>query len=75
MHLFYEKNSRKIYITIGYKHTKNSQIENLNSLNYNYQSLDSTCDKICFGNGRFYHFNYDGKLDLCYIFKRRYPGM
>ena len=43
---------------------KNSQIENLDSSKYNCQSLDSTCDKICVRNGRFFYFNDDCKLDL-----------
>ena len=38
-----------------------------------YSSKNSTCDKICVGNGGFFYFNDDGKLDIYYIFKRRYP--
>ena len=34
--------------------------------------MNSTCHKICVGNGRFFYFNNDGKLYLCYISKRRY---
>ena len=51
---------------------KSCHIENLDSSQYNCQSFDSTCDKSCVGNGRFFSQN-DGKLDLCYIMKRRYP--
>ena len=35
--------------------------------------MDSICDKICVGDGTFFYFSDDGKLDLCYILKRRYP--
>ena len=56
-----------------YDHTKNSQIENLDSSKYNCQPLDSTCDKICVGNGGFFYFNDDGKLYLCYKPKGIYP--
>ena len=33
----------------------------------------STCDIVCVGNGRFFYFNKDGKLDIHVILKRRYP--
>ena len=46
---------------------KNSQIENLDPLKYSCQSLDSICDQKCVGNGKFFYFNDDDKLDLCYI--------
>ena len=52
---------------------KNSHIENLDSSKYNFQPLDSNCDKICVGNGRFFYFNDYGELYLYYIFKIRYP--
>ena len=42
-------------------------------LNYNFQSLNSTSEKICMGNGRLFYFKDAGKLDLYYILKRRYP--
>ena len=29
--------------------------------------------KNCVENGRFFYFNNDGKLGLCYILKRIYP--
>ena len=63
----------KFILRLNINITKNSHIEDLDSLKYNCQSLDSTCDKICVGNGRFFYFNNDGKLDLCCILKRRYP--
>ena len=72
-YLFYETISCKIYITIKYNPTKKTQIENLDYSKYNCQSLDLTCDKICVGNGIFFNFNNDGKLDICYILKIRYP--
>ena len=50
---------------------KQSQIKKLDYSEYNCQSLDSTCDKICVGNGRFFYFNYYGKLDLYCMFKKR----
>ena len=34
--------------------------------------MDSTCDRICAGNVEIFFFNDDGKLDLCYISKRRH---
>ena len=40
---------------------------------YNGQSLVSSCDIVCVGNGRFFYFNEDGKLYLHVIAKRRYP--
>ena len=52
---------------------KYPQIENLDSLKDNGQSFDSACDKICVGNGRFFYFKNDGKLDLYYTIKRGYP--
>ena len=52
---------------------KNSPIENLDSSIYNSQSLVETCDIICVGNGRFFYFNEDGKLDIYVIVKIRYP--
>ena len=35
--------------------------------------FDSTCDKICVGNGRFFYFNDDCKLDIYYTLKRIHP--
>ena len=70
MKQFHAKFILRLNITIP----KHSHIENLNSLKYESQSLDSTCDKTCVGNGRFFYFNDDGKLDLCYILKRGYKN-
>ena len=39
----------------------------------NFQSFDATCDEICVGNGGFFYFKYDVKLDIYYLVKRRYP--
>ena len=64
---FHETFILRLNITIP----RNSQIETLDTSKYNFQSLDSTCDKICVGNGRFLYFNEDGKLDLHVIVKRR----
>ena len=52
---------------------KNSPIEKLDSSIYNGQSLVSTCDIFCVGNGIFLYFNKDSKLYLHVIVKRRYP--
>ena len=49
---------------IEYNHTKNAQIENLDSSKYNCQLLDSACDRICVRNIRFFSLNDDGKLDI-----------
>ena len=35
--------------------------------------MNSTCGKICLGNGRLFYFNDNGKLDLYYILKIIYP--
>ena len=35
--------------------------------------MDSTCDKLCVGNDRFFYFNDVGKLDIYYILKIIYP--
>ena len=51
---------------------KNSQIENLDSSKYNFQSFDSTFDKTFVGNGRLFYFYYEGRLYLYYMVKRRY---
>ena len=61
----------RINITIP----KNSLIENLYFSIYNSQSLVSTCDIICVGNGIFFYFKKDGKLDLHVILKIRYPAL
>ena len=50
-----------------------NQIENNNDLKYNYQSLNSSCEKICVGNGRLFYFGDDGIIDIYSIWKRRYP--
>ena len=34
--------------------------------------MDSTCDKFFVGNGGFFYFNDDGKLDLYIVLKRGY---
>ena len=36
--------------------TKNSHIENLDYSKDNCKSFDSTCDKICVGNGIYFRF-------------------
>ena len=45
-------------------------IDKLDSSIYNWQSLVSTCDVVCVGNGRFFYFNEDGKLDLNVLVKK-----
>ena len=47
-------------------------IDKLDSSIYNGQSLVSTCDVVCAGNGRFLYFNEDGKLDLRVLVKKRH---
>ena len=37
--------------------------------------FDSSCDKFCIRNGGFFYVKDDGKLDIYYIVKRRYPVM
>ena len=52
---------------------EDSPIEKLDSSIYNGQSLVSSCDVVCVGNGRFFYFKDDGKLDLHVLVKKRYP--
>ena len=52
---------------------KDSPIEKLDSSIYNGQSLVSTCDIVCDGNGIFFYFNEDGKLDINILVKKRHP--
>ena len=33
----------------------------------------SNCDVVCVGNGIFFYFNEDGKLDLHVLARKRYP--
>ena len=40
---------------------------------YNGQSLVSTCDVVCVGNGKILNFSQDGKLDLQVLVKNIYP--
>ena len=54
-------------------HTKTLSYWKLGFFKYNCQSLDSTCDKICVGNERFFYFRDYVKIDLYSRFKRRYP--
>ena len=49
---------------------KNAPIKKLDSSIHNGQSLVSTCDIVCVGNGRFFYFNENGKLDLHVIVKK-----
>ena len=51
---------------------KHSDNEKLDSSKNHCQSLDSTYDKICVGNGIFLYFKDDNKLDLYYMVKIRY---
>ena len=69
MKKFLETFKLPINITIP----KNSPIEKLDSSIYTSQSLVSTCDIICVGNGIFFYFNEYCKLDIYVIVKRRYP--
>ena len=68
-----EKLLETFIISINITMHEDSLIEKLDSSIYNGQSLVSTCDIVCVGNGRFFYFNEDGKLDLHVIVKRRYP--
>ena len=52
---------------------EDSHIEKLDSSIYNGQSLVSTCDVVCVGNGIFFYFNEDGKLNLNILVKKRCP--
>ena len=49
---------------------EDSPIEKLDSSIYNVQSLVSTCDIVCVGNGIFFYFNKDGKLDINVLLKK-----
>ena len=49
---------------------EDSPIDKSDSFVYNGQSLASTCDVVCVGNGRFFYFNDDGKLDLHILVKK-----
>ena len=49
---------------------EDSPIEKLDSSIYNGQSLVSTCDVVCVGNGILVYFNEDGKLDLNVLLKK-----
>ena len=69
MEQFLEAFTLKMNITIH----EDSPIENLYSSIYNGQSLVSTYYIVCVGNGRFFYFNEDGKLDINFIVKIRYP--
>ena len=51
---------------------KHSQLEKVDYSKKDCQLFDSTCAKICTGNGICFYFNDDGKLDLYYILKTRY---
>ena len=46
-----------------------SSIENLDYSIYNGQSLVSTCDVVCVGNGRFFYCKEDVKPDLHVLVK------
>ena len=35
--------------------------------------MDSTCDNICVGNGLFFYFNDDGKIDIYVLVKEEIP--
>ena len=52
---------------------EDSPIDKLGYPLYNGQSLVSTCDAVFFGNGRFFYFNEEGKLDLHVLVKNIYP--
>ena len=49
---------------------EDSPIEKLDSSIYNEQSLVSTCDVVCVGNGISFYFDEDGKLDLNVLLKK-----
>ena len=52
---------------------KDSPIDKLYSSLYYGQSLVSTCDVVCVGNGIFFYLNRDGKIDLHVLVKNIYP--
>ena len=49
---------------------KDSLVKILYYFIYKWQSLVSTCDVFCVGNGIFLYFNEDGKLDLHDLLKK-----
>ena len=64
---------RKSYLQFHTTTPKIDDIETIDYLKYNFQSLNSTGEKICVVNGVLFYFNDDGKVYLyCIIFKR-YP--
>ena len=60
-------------LQINIKMHEDSPIDKLDSSFYNGQSLVSTCDVFFVGNGTFFYFREDGKLDLHVLVKKRYP--
>ena len=66
-----EKLLERFILSISITMHEESPIGNLDSSMYNGQSLVSTCDIVCVGNGRFFYFNEDGKQDVHVIVKRR----
>ena len=54
-------------LTININMHEGSPIEKLDSSIYNGKSLISTFDVVCVGNGIFFYFNKDGKLDFPYV--------
>ena len=49
---------------------EDSPIDKLYYSLYNGKQLVSTCDVVCVGNGIFFYFNKDGKLDLHILVKK-----
>ena len=70
MEQFLETFILPINITV---HEDSPIIGKLNSSIYNGQSLVSTSDVVCVGNGRFFYLNKDGKLDLHVLVGKKTP--
>ena len=73
IHILMEQLIETFILRINITIHEYSPIDKLDYSVYNGQSLVPTCDIVCVGNGRFFYFNEDGKLDLHVIVKRRYP--
>ena len=64
MNCFMEQLLETFLLPINIKMHEHLHIENLDSSIYIGQSVLLTYDVACVGNGRFFYFNEDGKIDL-----------
>ena len=59
----------RTYLTCHITIPKIDDIDKSHLKIYNCQSLNPMIQMICLGNGKFFYFNYDGKLELYHIQK------